>query len=112
MAPVPVTDPHPTKLPETLEARFQRLAAAWHQAVAHHSSSRVRYGHPAYREIIDLGTAVVPFLLRDLEDTGRHWYEALHAITGAQPVSEADAGKIGRMKEAWLHWGREHGYQW
>ena len=88
------------------------MAAAWHKAVAHHSSSRIRDNHPAYQEIIGLGQAVVPLLLRDLEINRRHWFTALAVITGADPIPEEDAGNIPRMAEAWLRWGRENGYRW
>ena len=97
---------------ESVAAKFERLAAAWHKAVAHHSSSRIRDNHPAYQEIIGMGQAVVPLLLRDLENNRRHWFTALAVITGADPISEEDAGNIPRMTEAWLRWGREHGYRW
>jgi hypothetical protein len=33
---------------ETVEDRFRRLAATWHKAVAHHSSTTIRNSHPAY----------------------------------------------------------------
>ena len=36
----------------------------------------------------------------------------LSAITGAHPVSEEDRGKIPKIADAWLRWGRENGYQW
>jgi hypothetical protein len=112
MASIPVK-PTPTPQPaETVEEKFQRLAAAWEKAVAHHSSSRIRNNHPAYQEIIGMGQAVVPLLLRDLEINRRHWFTALSAITGADPVPEEDAGRIPQMAEAWLRWGRENGYQW
>ncbi len=39
------------------------------KAVAHHSSTTVRNNHPACQEIIGVGEAVVPLLLRDLEKT-------------------------------------------
>src|SRR5438105_4470770 len=96
MASLPQTPTTPMPS-ESLEQRFERLAACWHRAVAHQSSSSVRYGHPDYQEIITLGPAVVPLLLRDLESTGRHWFAALAAITGANPVAADDAGKIGPM---------------
>lgn len=112
MAPVPVKQPLGSSATETLDERFHRLAATWHEAVAHHSSSRVRYRHPAYLEIIGMGPAVVPLLLRDLEATGRHWFEALNVITGSNAIGEADAGNIARMTEAWLRWGRENGHSW
>jgi hypothetical protein len=97
---------------ETLEEKFQRLATTWHEAVAHLSSSSKRENHPAYQEIIGLGPAVVPCLLRDLETNHRHWFAALTAITGANPVPPQDAGKILTMIDAWLKWGKEKGYQW
>jgi hypothetical protein len=100
------------KPPDSLEERFALLATVWHQAVAHQSSSRIRDSHPAYQEIIRLGPSVVPYLLRDLESNGRHWFAALAAITGVNPVQREDAGNVSRMIQAWLRWGRENGYQW
>src|SRR5262245_53433918 len=97
---------------ESVEQRFQRLAAAWHKAVAHHSSSRIRENHPAYQEIIGMGQAVVPLLLQDLEVNRRHWFTALAVITGADPIPAEHAGNIPKMAEDWLRWGKEHGYRW
>jgi hypothetical protein len=112
MAATPTASPSETESAETLEKKFDRLATIWHKAVAHHSSSRVRRDQPAYQEIIRMGRPVVPYLLRDLEITGRHWFDALAEITGADPVSDEDAGNIAKMKAAWLRWGQENGVQW
>ncbi len=98
--------------PETLEARFRRLADTWQKAVAHLSSSTKRDNHPAYKEIVALGPAVVPLLLRDLEINHRHWFAALTTITGENPVPEEDAGKILKMIDHWLRWGKAKGYRW
>src|SRR5262245_5470363 len=106
MAPVPVP-----QHAETLEEKFRRLAETWRKAVAHHSSSTIRNSHPAYQEIIAMGWAVVPLLLRDLAEQGTHWFGALNQITGADPVPDEDAGNIAKVKEAWLRWGTENGYQ-
>jgi hypothetical protein len=108
--PVPQTPAAPPA--ESLEEKFQRLAAAWHKAVAHHSSTTVRNNHPAYQEIIRLGRDVVPLLLRDLEDNHTHWFYALRQITGADPIPESAAGNIPQMAEAWLRWAKDHGYRW
>jgi hypothetical protein len=99
-------------LPETLAEKFHRLANAWTEAVAHLSSSTRRENHLIYQEIIALGPAVVPLLFFDLEKNQRHWFTALSAITGADPVPEEDAGKILKMSHAWLTWGKENGYRW
>lgn len=112
MASVPVRQTPEAPKTETLDDKFQRLAAAWHQAVAHHSSSRIRDNHPAYQEIIRMGPAVVPLLLRELTINRRHWFTALAAITKADPVPPEDVGNIPRKADAWLRWGEEHGYQW
>jgi hypothetical protein len=112
MASVPVASSPASSPPETLEQRFRRLAAEWKKAVALQSSSRVRESHPAYQEIIGLGPAVVPLMLRDLEKNETHWFSALQRLTGARPVSEDDAGNVPRMVEAWLRWARENGQQW
>jgi hypothetical protein len=65
--------------------------------------------HPAYQAIIALGTGVVPLLLRDLEREPVHWFEALAAITGEDPVAPVDWGKATAMARAWLAWGRNRG---
>jgi hypothetical protein len=106
MASIPIRQTTTGGIEETVEERFARLAAAWQEALAHHSSSRIRYSHPAYQEIIGMGKAVVPCLLRDLEVNRRHWFTALAAITGANPVPESGVGDVPKMTEAWLRWGK------
>jgi hypothetical protein len=112
MTPVPAERAAVTPPQETVEERFRQLAAAWHEAVAHHSSTTVRNNHPAYRAIISLGPEVVPFLLRDLEDNHTHWFAALREITRADPIPQEAAGNIPQMVDAWLRWARDNGYRW
>jgi hypothetical protein len=97
---------------ESVEQKFQRLAAVWRAETGHLSSITKMFNHPAYQEIIALGQDVVPSLLRDLEKEPEHWFAALRAITGAQPVPPEDRGQIDKMVEAWLRWANEHGYRW
>jgi hypothetical protein len=78
------TEPPIAAAAETLEERFERLAAAWQNAVAHVSSSSKRDNHP---------------------------FTALSELTNAQPVPPEDAGNIRKMVEAWLDWGRQQGYR-
>ena len=104
-AAVPMT--YPPK--ETLEQRFRRLEATWLAATGHLSSSTKICAHPAFLEIIGMGQAVVPFMLRDLAAKPRLWVWALPMITGVDPVPEYDQGNIAKMTEAWLTWGLEHG---
>jgi hypothetical protein len=103
---------HALPATETIEAKFRRLAAVWQKAVAHQSSTTVRDAHPAYQEIIGLGAAVLPLLLRDLEDNHTHWFHALRKITGASPIPEAAAGNVPLMVDAWLRWAKDAGHRW
>jgi hypothetical protein len=97
---------------ESVEQKFQRLAAVWRTEMGHLSSLTKMFNHPAYQEIIALGEDVVPSLLRDLATEPEHWFAALRAITGAQPVPPEGRGQIDKMAEAWLRWANEHGYRW
>jgi hypothetical protein len=112
MATVPAKQTPETPAPETIEQRFRRLEATWTAEVGHFSSPSVLINHPAFQEIIALGQAVVPLMLRDLEERPRLWVWALPAITRTDPVPESDRGKIRKMSEAWLRWGKENGYRW
>lgn len=111
MAPPPETRTPITPPAETLEQRFRRLEATWIAEVGHLSSPRALCSHPAFREIIGMGRAVVPLMLRDLEERPRLWVWALPEITGEDPVPPSDAGNIARMSEAWLRWGRVNSHQ-
>lgn len=91
-----------------LEDEFQHLAARWREATEHLSSTSV-FTHPAYQRIIGLGAPVVPLLLRDMAETEAHWFWALRAITGENPVPAADAGDVRKMIDAWQRWGESRG---
>ena len=75
--------------------RFQKLAKQWQKETVYLSVIEQMTDHPAYREIVALGWPVVPFLLADLQRQPNHWFPALAAITGENPVPEEDAGKRG-----------------
>ncbi|HEX8673792.1 MAG TPA: hypothetical protein VF710_17985 [Longimicrobium sp.] len=91
-----------------LEEEFRRLSARWREETEHLSSTDV-FTHPDYQRIIGLGSVVVPALLRDLSRTGAHWFWALRAITGENPVAAENAGNVRKMIEAWLAWGQARG---
>jgi hypothetical protein len=112
MATVPAQQTPSMPPGETVEERFRRLEATWMSEVGYSSSSTELRNHPAFQEILSLGEAVVPLMLRDVEERPRLWVWALPRITGADPVPASDRGNIAKMSEAWLQWGRAHGYRW
>jgi hypothetical protein len=95
-----------------LHARFDGLVQRWNRDTQLTSSMTEIIAHPAYLEVVAMGGSVVPLLLREMEKGGRLWAPALRAITGVQPVPRESAGNAKRTVEAWLKWGRAHGYEW
>ena len=95
---------------ETVEQRFRRLESKWRAETGHLSSPSAVINHAAFREIIGIGEAVVPLMLRDLAERPGLWVWALPEITRTNPLGADDHGKIARMSEAGVPWGREQGY--
>lgn len=95
--------------PRSLAAQFRELASQWKEDTKLTSSSSEIVLHPAYQRIIGLGPNVIPLVLKDLQENGGHWFWALQALTGENPVSNEDAGRIRKMTQVWLEWGQKNG---
>lgn len=93
------------------EKLFSELANQWRRETGHMSIMSDMILHPAYQRIIGMGIDVVPLILRELSQEPGHWFWALKSITGANPVKPEDKGRVKKMAEAWLDWGRQHGYK-
>jgi hypothetical protein len=88
---------------------FGSLVEEWRDATRYLSSTRDIVAHPAYLRIIALGNRVTPLVLRELSRRSEHWFVALKALTGGDPVDPDDWGNIEAMRTAWIRWGRERG---
>lgn len=96
---------------QSIEDQLAGLAAEWRRTRQKTSSSVVALAmHPAYQRIIGQGKAALPFILNQLERAPDHWFWALSAITGEDPVAEEDRGDLEAMARSWLAWGRQCGY--
>ena len=49
--------------------------------------------HPAYQQIVGMGRSAVPFILKELANGPGHWFWALRAISGEDPVSSQGQGR-------------------
>ena len=94
---------------EQLEQKFRRLASQWKQDTAILSTADQICMHSAYQQIIGLGPAALPLILRELQREVDHWFWALYSITGADPIPEESRGNMREMAQVWLEWGRERG---
>lgn len=90
-----------------LETTFSELAEKWRNETQMMSSITKKSKHPAYQEIISMGTPVLPLILRELKHQPDHWFWALVAITGQNPVSPQS--NFDRAVETWLEWGKNRG---
>lgn len=97
---------------QSAAAQFYELADTWRAETGFSSSVSEMVSHPAYQRIIGLGPAVLPMLLREVQDHQEHWYPALTAITGVNPVKPQDRGRIDAMAGAWMSWAKEQGLTW
>ena len=90
-----------------LERRFNDLAEEWKYETAHHSMMSSIVLHKSYQEIIGLGRDVLPLILKKLSIESNHWFWALRAISGEDPVPACEVGKLDAMRDAWLKWGHD-----
>jgi len=90
--------------------RFRHLAQTWRKERVPTSSITRLAMHPAYQQIIGMGEDALPLILQELREKPDHWFWALAAISGEDPVPAASKGKLQEMADAWLQWGRSRGY--
>jgi hypothetical protein len=98
--------------PPTLEQLFREQVEIWKDQTSHLSSITKAIAHPSYLRIIGLakqstGHEIERLLLHELEAEPDHWFAALSAITGEDPVKPED--DFDEAVGAWLNWGRKKG---
>ena len=94
--------------PDELERTFNALVEQWRADTIFLSSIDKMAMHPAYQRIIGLGPQALPLILHELQTQPDHWFWALHAISGEDPVQPGD--NFDKAVNAWLAWGKERGY--
>jgi hypothetical protein len=89
--------------------RFQELVRQWKEATLFVSSITDMAMQPAYQQIIGMGKDALPLLVEELRLEPDHWFWALQAITGVNPVPAQDRGDVAKMTQAWLAWAEQQG---
>ena len=98
-----------TTLSVEIEDRFRQLKADWKSKTRYMSNSAQMATVWPYQQIIGMGRPALPLILRELERETDHWFWALEAISGENPVPAEHAGQVENMSKAWIAWGRQHG---
>lgn len=99
----------PISRQNNLYLNFLKFVRIWKKETRSLSSIIDICMHPAYQRIIGMGHSAVPLILKELQREEDHWFWALKAITGENPIQPQNRGDIERMTEDWLRWGRENG---
>lgn len=89
------------------EMEFSFLLEQWRAERGITSSTSDMVMCPSYLRIIGMGDRALPLILTQIKREGDdpdHWFTALEAITGEDPVSEDAYGDTVKMAAAWLSW--------
>ena len=95
-----------------LQEQFDRLAATWRTERNTLNSGYAMFTHAAYQRIVGLGPKAIPLILHELEEKLDHWFWALVAIAGQDPVPDEFKGNLEIMRDYWLVWAKRQGYRW
>jgi hypothetical protein len=95
-------------LAPSIEDRFHDLVQQWKEETRFLSSVHQMVSNPSYLQIIGMGKEALPLLLKELRREPDHWFVALQAITGANPIPAAARGNLDAMAQAWLTWGDQY----
>lgn len=99
----------PVMVEPDLRERFEHLKKQWKEQSRFLSNTAQMSMLWPYQRIIGMGSRAVPLILAELHRESDHWFWALEAITGENPVPPQAAGDVSASAEAWVHWGRQRG---
>ncbi|MFL0161959.1 hypothetical protein [Aquirufa salirivi] len=89
---------------QQLKKRFDFFNSIWKNETIFSSSISEITNNSAYRSIIGLGQDILPFIINDLKINDAHWFYALEALTGQNPIKEYHKGIVPLMKKDWIEW--------
>lgn len=103
-----ISIPVETKIDDTLlmELKFQLLAEKWREESRFFSFTKDIVATESYQRIIQMGTPIIPFIIKELERNPKHWFYALKQLTNENPVKAKSKGNIKLMANDWIEWGK------
>jgi hypothetical protein len=87
---------------------FETLKSQWKSKTRYMSNSAQIAMVWEYQQIIGIGRPALPFILAELEHETDHWFWALEAISGENPVPANQAGRSKTWRRRGLN-GEENG---
>ena len=99
----------PVVVEANVRERFEQLKSDWKEQSQYLSNAAQMAMLWPYQQIIGMGALAVPLILAELRCETDHWFWALEAITGENPVPVEARGSVSDAEESWLQWGRKRG---
>ena len=93
-----------------LETELNELISTWLDETIDISSLHQMVSHPSYLKLIGNGRRALPILFRELAREPNHWFTALRAITGENPVPDGARGNVKKMRDYWISWAEAEEY--
>jgi hypothetical protein len=90
------------------EQEFSERADRWEKDTGFYSSPTKRFLHEDYQIIMTMGDAVIPLILKRLQNRPDDWFWALKHL--ARKDMAAGIDNFDEAVQAWLRWGIEKGY--
>lgn len=97
----------------TVQRKFEHLRDNWYMERGVSSSLSRITSCPSYLRIMGMGEKALPMILAQLRREGDdpdHWFTALEAITGEDPVTQDMYGSTVKMAMAWLEWANANAH--
>lgn len=65
-----------------------------------------------YKNIINLGPRILPFIFKDMQKEPYYWFEALEQLIKPKidPIAAQHYGNMEKMTNDWLNWAKENNY--
>lgn len=95
----------------TIKSKFKKLMNEWKEDTLFISDISKICTHSSYQQIIGMGENVIPLIISELKSNPDHWFWALKAITGKDPVPEEKKGNIREMSNIWIEWYAKQGFK-
>lgn len=89
---------------QDLKNKFQSYKNTWEEQTLFSSNMTEITSNSAYLSIIALGKDVIPLIIANLRNEENHWFSALEALTGVNPIKKEHKGIFNLMKSDWLEW--------
>ena len=87
-------------------SEFNRLSELWKNETIFMSSRLEAEENQYYKEILNLGSDIIPCIINELKTSPYWWFSALETLTGEQPLNKSDFGDLLAMTNAWLEWDK------